>query len=66
MDITFGTLLDVVEELDTVSSSEAWILYGVALGAIGVGMLIRKVCGMHSDKKSKKAEWDEILWEVYE
>ena len=66
MDITFETLLDVVEELDTVSSSEAWILFGIAFLVIGFGMFVRKLFERHCDKAAKKADWDEVLMEVYE
>ena len=64
MDITFETLMSVVERLDTISTSEAWILFGIALTAIGLGMLTRKIFERHCDKAAKKADWDEILWET--
>ena len=64
MDITFETLLEVVERLGTISSAEAWLLYGVVLGSIGLGMLLRKLFERHCDKAAKKADWDEIVWET--
>ena len=66
MELTFDGVMNVVERLDTISTSEAWILFGIAFLMIGLGMLTRKIFERHCDKAAKKADWDEVLMEVYE
>ena len=64
MDITFEAMMGLVDKLDVINTGEAWLLFGIALTAIGLGMLTRKIFERHCDKAAKKADWDEILWET--
>ena len=65
MDITFEALMNVVSELDVVSTTEAWILFGIAFLMIGLGMLIRKRFERRVDREMKKELYEDIS-EVYE
>ena len=66
MDITFEAMMGLVDKLDTINTAEAWLLFGIAFLVIGFGMFVRKLFERHCDKAAKKADWDEVLMEVYE